>query len=183
MDSGTTGNWNSVPSVYEGSRFVGLGDGQGFMEKFQDLIYGVYHNFFSLCQKNFASFFAKTKFWQKIGWKTKIFHFRNDVQVLFIYSNGTHIKFPNCKNPLELFSRVILSSRGEQARNWARRQKTQNLKVLRFEPNFRGRLYMTSEGTPMPHLIKRPLKNLFIHHSSDVHMFPQILSLMDRSSP
>ena len=28
----------SVPSVCEGSRFMGLGDDQGFMEQFQDFI-------------------------------------------------------------------------------------------------------------------------------------------------
>ena len=33
-----TGNQNSVPSVCEGSRFAGLGDGQIFMKKFQNFI-------------------------------------------------------------------------------------------------------------------------------------------------
>ena len=142
-----------------------------------DIPYGFYRNFFSLCQKNFASIFAKTEFWQKFGWKTKILHFRNDLWVLFIYSSGDHIKFTNLKILLYLFSRVILSSRGEHARNWARGPKTQNFKVLRFKPNFRGRLNMTSEGTTWPHYIKKHLTKLFIHDSSEEHAFPQILSL------
>ena len=112
-----------------------------------------------------AKFLSKLSFYKnwdltKFGWKTKIFHFRNDFWVLFIYSSGSHIKFQNFKNPLELLSRFILISRGEQVRNWARSPKTQNLKVLRFKPNFRGRLNMTSEGTPWPHSIKKhPIGN------------------------
>ena len=38
MSSESTENQISVPLVCEGSRFAGLGDGQGFMAKFQDLI-------------------------------------------------------------------------------------------------------------------------------------------------
>ena len=38
MSSGSTGNQISVLSVCEGSRFTGLGDGQGFVEKFQIFI-------------------------------------------------------------------------------------------------------------------------------------------------
>ena len=71
---------------------------------------------------------------------------------------------------------------GEQAKNWARGLKTQKFKVLRFEPNFRGRLNMTSEGTPWNNYIKKHLKNLFIHDSSEEHAFPQILSLKRTSS-
>ena len=59
-----TGNPISVSSVYEVSKFVGLGDGQGFMEKFQVFISLMEFNatFFSLCQENFASIFVKTEF-------------------------------------------------------------------------------------------------------------------------
>ena len=131
---------------------------------------------FSLCQKNFASIFAKTEFWQKFGWKTKILWFRNDFWVLFISSSGAHINFPNFKIPFYFFYRVISSSIGKQAKNWAQGPKTQKIKVLCFEPNFRGRLNMTSEGTPWPHSIKKHLKNLFIHDSSEEHAFPQVLS-------
>ena len=113
-----------------------------------DIHYGFYRNFFSLCEKNFASIVAKTAFWQNFGRKTKILRFRNSFWVLFISSSGDHINIPNCKNPLELFSRVILSSKGEQARNWARGPKTQNFELLCFEPNLKGRLNMTSEGNP-----------------------------------
>ena len=133
--------------------------------------YGFYRKFFSLCQKNFASIFAKTEFWQKFGWKTKILHFRNDFWVLFISSSGAHINFPNFQIPLDLFSRVISSSRGEQAKNWG--LKTQKFKVLSFEPNFKGRLNMASEGTPWPNSIKKHLTNWFIHDSSEEHAFHQ----------
>ena len=61
-------------------------------------------------------------------------------------------------------------------------QKTQIFKVLRFEPNFRGRMYMTSKGTPFPNFIKKPLTKLFIHDSSGLYAFPQVLSLIDTSS-
>ena len=145
--------------------------------------YGFYHSFFSLCQKKITSIFAKTEFWQKIGWKTKILHFRNDFWVLFISSSGAHIKLPNFQIPLDLSSRVISSSIGEQARNWARGPKTQNFKVLRFKPNFRKRFCMTSKGTPWPNSINKNITNLFIHDSSEVYAFPQVLSLLDTSSP
>ena len=179
MDSGTTGNRNLVPSVCKGSRFAGLGDGQYFMEKLQDSLslMDFIATFFSLCQKNFASIFVKTEFWQKFGWKIKILCFQNDFWVLFIASSGAHINFPNCQIPLDFSSIVIPISIGEQARNWARGSKTQNFKVLRFERNFRGRSNMTSEGTPWPHTIKKHPTNLFIHDSSEKHVFPPILSL------
>ena len=141
-----------------------------------------YRNFFSLCQKKITSIFGKTKFLQKFGWKTKILRFRNNFWVLFISSSGDHINFPNCKIPLDFFSRVIPSSRGEHARNWAWSPKTQNFKVLCFEPNFKGRLVMNIKGTPLPNFTKKPLKNLFIHDSSEEHAFPQILSLNHTSS-
>ena len=114
---------------------------------------------FSLCQKKITSIFAKTEFWQKFGWKTKILRFRNDFWVLFISSSGAHINFSNFQNTFYFFSRVISSSRGEQARNWARGPKTQNFKVLHFERNFRGRLSMTSEGNPWPNSIKKHITN------------------------
>jgi hypothetical protein len=56
-----TRNLISVSIVCEGSRFMGLGDGKGFMEKLKktDIPYGVYRNLKALCQANFASIFAK----------------------------------------------------------------------------------------------------------------------------
>ena len=112
----------------------------------------------------------------KFGWKIKILRFRNDFWVLFISSSGDQINSPICQNPLGFSSRVILISFCEQARNWARGPKTQKFKVLRFEPNFRGRLVMTSKDTPWPNFTKKTLTNLFIHDSSEEHAFPQILS-------
>ena len=41
---------------------------------------------------------------------------------------------------------------------------------------------MTSEGTPSPHSIKKHLKNLFIHDSSEEHAFPQVLRPNDTVS-
>ena len=64
----------------------------------------------------------------------------------------------------------------------SRARRTQNFKVLCFEPNFRGRLYITSKGNPWTHFIKKPLTNLFIHDSSELYAFPQALSLTDTSS-
>ena len=63
-----------------------------------------------------------------------------------------------------------------------RARKTQIFKVLHFEPNFRGRSYITSNGTPWPHFIKKPIKKLFFHDSSGLYAFPQALSLTDTSS-
>ena len=119
----------------------------------------------------------------KFGWKIKILWFRKDFWVLFISSSGAQINSPIFKIPLGFSSRVISISIGKQARNWARVPKTQKFKVLRFKPNFRGGLNMTSEGTPWPHSIKKNLKNWFIHDSSDAHAFPRVLSLLDTSSP
>ena len=141
-----------------------------------DIPYGVYRSFFSPCQKKITSIFAKTKFWQKFGWKTKILRFRNSLWVLLIYYSGAHINFPNFQIPFYFFSRVISSSRGEQARHWARGPKTQNFKVLCFEPNFRGRFFMTSKDNPWPHFIKKNPTNWVIHDSSEKHVFPPILS-------
>jgi hypothetical protein len=58
-----------VPSVCEGSKFMGLGDGQGLNEKFQIFFipYVFYRNLKELCQANFASNSAKTMFWSKIS--------------------------------------------------------------------------------------------------------------------
>ena len=35
---------------------------------------------------------------------------------------------------------------------------------------------MTSKDTPWPHLINKPLINLFIHDSSEEYDFPRVLS-------
>ena len=42
---------------------------------------------------------------------------------------------------------------------------------------------MKSKGNPWSLFINKPLTNLFIHDSSEVYAFPQILSLTDTSSP
>ena len=47
---------------------------------------------------------------------------------------------------------------------WA--QKTQIFKVLRFELNFRGRLFMTIMGMIWPYLLLKKPTSLFIHDSS-----------------
>ena len=41
---------------------------------------------------------------------------------------------------------------------------------------------MTSKGSQWSHLIKKPLTKLFIHDSSGLYAFPQVLSLVDTSS-
>ena len=149
------------------------------MEKFQHFIslMEFIATFFHCVRRNLPRFLQKLSFDKNLAEKPKILCFRNDIWVLFISSSGYNINFPNFQIPLYFFSRVILSSRGEQARNWAQSLKTQNFKVLRFKPNFRGRLNMTNEVTPWPHSIKKHLKNGFIHDSSEEHAFPQILSL------
>jgi hypothetical protein len=42
---------------------------------------------------------------------------------------------------------------------------------------------MTNKGNPWPHSINKHLTNLFIHDSSEVYAFPQVLSMTDTSSP
>ena len=138
--------------------------------------------FFHRVRRTLPRFFAKTEFWQKFGWKTKILRFRNYFWVFFIYSSGDHINLPNFQIPLDVSSTVISISIGEQARNWARGSKTRKIKVLCFEPNFKGRLNMTSEGTPWPNSIKKNPTNWFIHDSGEDHAFPPILSLSHTGS-
>ena len=77
MDSGTTGNQNSVPSVCEGSRFAGLGDGQGLMEKFQVLISLMYFiaTFFHCVRKTLPRFFPKLSFDKTLAEKPKSSNF------------------------------------------------------------------------------------------------------------
>ena len=113
----------------------------------------------------------------KFGWKIKILRFRNDFWVLFISSSGDKINSPIFQVPLGLSSRVIFISFCEQARNWARGPKTQKFKVLRFEPNFRGRSNMTIKVIIWPHNIEKPPKNWVIHDSSGKHALPPILGL------
>ena len=55
-------------------------------------------------------------------------------------------------------------------------RKLKKFKVLRFEPNFKGRLNMTSQGTPWNNSIKKHLKNQFIHEYSEEHAFSRVLS-------
>ena len=111
----------------------------------------------------------------KFGWKIKILRFRNDFWVLFIYSSGHKINSQICQNTFCLSSSVILISFCEQARNWARGPKTQKFKVLRFEPNFRGRSNMTSKVIIWPHNINKPPKNWVMHDLSGKHALSSIL--------
>ena len=113
----------------------------------------------------------------KFGWKLKILRFRNDFWVLFISSSGDKINSPIFQNPFGFFSRVILISICEQARNRARGPKTQKFKVLRFEPNFRGRSNMTNKAIIWPKKIKKPPKNWVIHDLSGKHALYSILGL------
>jgi hypothetical protein len=41
---------------------------------------------------------------------------------------------------------------------------------------------MASKGTQLPYYIKKPLTKLFIHDSSGLYAFPQVLSPIDTSS-
>ena len=132
--------------------------------------------FFTVSEENHLDF-CKNWVLTKIWLKNQIPPISKRFWVFFISYSGAHINFPKFQIPFYFFSRVISSSRGEQARNWARGSKTQNFRVLHFEPNFRGRLNMTSEGFPWPHYIKKHLKNWFMHDSSEEHAFPQVLSL------
>ena len=73
MDSGTTGNRNSVPSVCEGRRFTGLRDGQGFMVKFQYFISLIYFiaTFFHCVRRTLPRFLQKLSFDKKLAEKPK----------------------------------------------------------------------------------------------------------------
>ena len=73
MDFGTTGNQNSVSSVCEGSRFAGLGDGQGFMEKFQEFIslMDFIATFFHCVRRTLPRFLQKLSFDKKLAEKSK----------------------------------------------------------------------------------------------------------------
>ena len=73
MDSRTTGNQNSVSSVCEGSRFAGLGYGQGFKEKFQSLISLMDFNatFFHCVRRTLPRFLQKLSFDKNFAEKPK----------------------------------------------------------------------------------------------------------------
>ena len=124
----------------------------------------------------------KFQFPSKFGWKNNLLHFRNDFWVLFISLNGFKINFPNLEKPWELCYRSISSSRGDRWNPELGAKKTQIFKVLRFEPNFRGRLHITSNGTPWNNFIKKPLTKWFIHDWSGLYAFPQALSMINTSS-
>ena len=134
------------------------------------------HIFFTVSEENHLHFLQKLSF-DKIWLKNKSLPISKWFWVLFISSSGSHINFSKFQNPLDLFSRVISSWIGEHARNWAKGLKTQRFKVLCFEPNYRGRLNMTSEGTPWNYSINQNLRNWFIHDSGEEHASPPILSL------
>ena len=177
MSFGRTGSRILVPLVCEGSRLAGLGDVRGYVEKLQ-IFYIPYLFFRSLLsefQKKITSIFAKTEFWPEFDWKIKILRFRNDFWVLFISSSGDQINSPIFQIPLGFSYRVIFISFCEQASNWARGPKTQKFKVLRFEPNFRGRSNMTIKAIIWPQNIKKPPKNWVIYDLSGKHALPPIL--------
>ena len=119
--------------------------------------------------------FCKNWVLTKFGWKIKILRFRNDFWVLFISSSGDKINSPIFKIPYFFSFRVISISICEQAKNWARGPKTQKFKVLRFEPNFRGRSNMTSKAIVWSQNIKKPPKNWVIHDLSGKHALSSIL--------
>lgn len=119
--------------------------------------------------------FSKNSALSKIGWKTKLLRFR-------ISSNGFQLNLKIFQNPWDLISRSISSSRGDKWNPEAEARKTQIFKVLRFEPNFRGRFFVTSKGTPWPNLTKKPLTKWIIHVSSEVYTFSQVLGWANTSS-
>ena len=63
MDSGTSGSPFSVPSVCEGSKFIGLGEVQGFKSKLQNFI--PFMEFITVWNHSFISIF--TGFQQKLS--------------------------------------------------------------------------------------------------------------------
>ena len=138
--------------------------------------------FFHCVRRTLPRFLQKLSFDKKLAEKPKSSIF----EMISGFCSFLIVKlistFLNCQNPLEFFSRFIVSSRGEQARNWAQGPKTRNFKVLCFKPNFRERLNITSEGIPWPHSIKKHLTKLFIHDWSEEHAFPQVLSPNHTSS-
>ena len=160
MDFGTTGNQNSVSSVSEGSRFAGLGDGQGFMEKFKYFIslMEFIATFFTVTSKfclDFCENWVLTQNWLKNQTSLISKRFLGFVH-LFYWSPYKLENFPKYMG-IGLYIHFKLKRWTNQ--NLTPGPKNQNFKVLRFEPNFRGRLNMTREGTPWPHCIKKPLKN------------------------
>ena len=146
------------------------------ISKFLYPLWSLSQLFFTVSEENHLDF-CKNRVLTNFGWKIKILRFQNDFWVLFISSSGDKINSPIYKITLGFSSRVISISICEQARNRAQGPKTQKFKVLRFEPNFRGRSNMTSEGTQWPHTIKKTPTNWVIHDSSEKHVFPPILSL------
>ena len=129
---------------------------------------------FTVSEENHLDF-CKNWVLTNFGWKIKILWFQNDFWVLFISSSGDQINSPIFQNPLGLSSRVILISFCEQARNWARGPKIKKFKVLRFEPNFRGRSNMNSKAIVWSQNIKKPPKNWVIHDLSGKHALSSIL--------
>ena len=77
MSSRSTGNQISVPSICEGSRFVRLGDGKGFMEKLQIFISLIdfISAFFHCVKKKSSRFLQKLSFDKNLAEKPKSFDF------------------------------------------------------------------------------------------------------------
>ena len=73
MSSGSNENQILVPSVCEGSRFAGLGDGQGFMKKFQNFISRMEFiaTFFHCVRRTLPRFLQKLSFDKNLAEKPK----------------------------------------------------------------------------------------------------------------
>ena len=132
-----------------------------------------------MCQLNFALIFAKTSFRANLVKKSIL----SDFERISGFCSSLRMDSISTWKFSKIDDNFSLDSFQDQEVNrWnpePEARKTQIFKVLYFEPNFRGRLYMTSKGTQWPHLIKKNLTNWFIHDSNEVYAFPQILSLMD----
>ena len=88
----------------------------------------------------------------------------------------------NFQNPWYFFSITISWSRGDKRNLELRAWKNQIFKVIRFIPNFRGMLSMTSIDIMWPYFLKKYPTKWFIHDSSGSHAFPHVLRLVDTSS-
>ena len=77
MSSGSTGNRISVPSVCGGSKFVGLGDGKGFMTKFQNFtsLMEFIKLFFHCVRRTLPRFLQKLSFDKNLAENSKSSNF------------------------------------------------------------------------------------------------------------
>jgi hypothetical protein len=73
--------------------------------------------FFHCVRRNLPRFLQKLSFDNNLAKKPKSSVFETISGFFFISSSGAYVNFKNCQISLDFFSRVILISRGEQARN------------------------------------------------------------------